>query len=172
MIPQFPDAIDLDRAIAIFAEFAAARYLTLQFPQDGCYARTHVMVQRLFDKGLAPNKIWAFASSAADPLWMEARRIPNVRVQWGYHVAPTLMVYGLDDEMREMVFDPVLFDQPMLVDCCLTALHDTPYSVRTVFSEPPLPVRGGSGYWPGPDPIEGANLHARETLEEYGRDNE
>jgi len=32
-----------------------------------------------------------------------------------------------------------------------------------------LPARGRSGYWPGPDPLEGPDEHARETLEEYRR---
>jgi hypothetical protein len=45
----------------------------------------------------------------------------------------------------------------------------TPTLVGTAVGEPPLPARGGSGYWPGPDTIEGPDVHARETLEEYQR---
>jgi hypothetical protein len=70
-----------------------------------------------------------------------------------------------------MVFDPILFDHPVAVDEWRGALHDTPTMVRTGLGEPPLPARGGSGYWPGPDPPEGADVHAAETLEEYRRRN-
>jgi hypothetical protein len=74
-----------------------------------------------------------------------------------------------DGETREMVFDPLVFDRPILVEQWANALHDTPTLLRTAPGEPPLPARGGTGYWPGPDPLEGPDVHARETLEEYRR---
>lgn len=170
-VPRSPDGIEADWAAAIFAEFAAAEDLALRFPADGCYARTHIMVQRLLDDGLIPSKVWAFAASAADLLWMEAPNHPAGRVQWGYHVAPVLVVRKPDGETSHMVFDPILFDAPVSVEEWRSAVHDTPTVVRTALGEPPLPVRGGSGYWPGSDPPEGADVHAWETLEEYRRRN-
>jgi hypothetical protein len=155
--------------MAVFAEMAAAGDLALRYPADGCYARTHLIVQRLRDRGLAPLKVWAFAASAGDPLWTETLDHPDERVQWGYHVAPLLVVREPTGGLQEMVFDPVLFDRPVPVPEWLSALHDTPTFVRTAPGEPPLPARGGSGYWPGPDPLEGLDLHAREALEEYQR---
>jgi hypothetical protein len=68
-----------------------------------------------------------------------------------------------------MVFDPLLFDRPVPVEEWRVALHDTPTLVPTALGEPPMPERGGSGYWPGPDPVEGPDEHAREKLEEYRR---
>ncbi len=168
-VPRPPDAIEADRAAAIFEDFAAADDLALRFPADGCYARTHLMARRLLDQGLTPSKVWAFAASATDLLWVETPDHPGGRVQWGYHVAPVLLVRGPEGDIREMVFDPLLFDHPVPVDEWRSALHDTPTLVRTAPGEPPRPERGGSGYWPGPDPLEGPDLHARETLEEYGR---
>jgi hypothetical protein len=167
MVPGSPGAIEADQAATLFAEFAAAEDLALAFPPDGCYARTHVMVQRLLDRGLAPFKVWAFAASVTDLLWTEPPDYAHGRVQWAYHVAPALMVREAEGEAREMAFDPLLFDQPVPVEDWRNALHDTPTLVRTVPGEPPLPARGGTGYWPGPDPLEGPALHARETLEEY-----
>ena len=164
-----PDAIESDQASAIFTEFVAAEELVLGFPADGCYARTHLMVQRLLDRGLAPSKVWAFAASVADLLWMEVPGHPDGRVQWGYHVAPALLVRTPNGETCEMVLDPLLFDRAVLVEEWANALHDTPTLLRTAPGEPPLPARGGSGYWPGPDPLEGPDVHARETLEEYRR---
>ena len=82
-VPRSPDAIKPDHTAAIFAKFAAAEELALRFPADGCYARTHLMVQRLLGQGLAPSKVWAFAASRADLLWTETQHHPNGRVQWG-----------------------------------------------------------------------------------------
>jgi len=165
--PRPPDAIEADQAAVIFAEFAAAAELALRFPADGCYARTHVMVQRLIGRGLAPAKVWAFAAGVTDLLRVETPHHPGGRVQWAYHVAPALLVHRPDGGAQEMVFDPLLFDRPVPVDEWRRALHDTPTLVRTAPGEPPLPERGGSGYWPGPDPLEGPDVHAHETLEDY-----
>ncbi len=71
--------------------------------------------------------------------------------------------------VQEMVFDPLLFDGPVSVATWVQALHDTPALVQTALGEPPLREGGGTGYWPGPDPIEGPDIHALETLEEYRR---
>jgi hypothetical protein len=168
-VPRSSDAIEPDQVAVIFAEFATATDLALQFPADGCYARTHLMVQRLLDRGLAPSKVWAFAASATDLLWTETPDHAEGRVQWGYHVAPVLAVRGPEGDTQETVLDPILFDCPVPVEEWCSALHDTPTLVRTAPGEPPLPARGGSGYWPGPDPLEGPDVHARETLEEYQR---
>jgi Glutaminase len=168
---QSRDPIEEDEAVAIFAEFAAAGDLALHFPADGCYARTHIMVQRLQDRGLAPFKVWAFAASHTDPLWTDTPDHPQGLVQWSYHVAPVLAIRGKDGQVRERVFDPMLFDRPVAVEVWQVALHDTPTVVRMALGEAPLPDRGGSGYWPAPDPLEGPDIHARETLDEYGRPN-
>jgi len=165
--PPSPAPLEWDRAKAIFAEFATAADLALGFLADGCYARTHVMVQRLLALGLAPSKLWAFAAGMADLLWIETPDHPDGRVHWAYHVAPLLVVRGPGADVQEMIFDPLLFDRPVPVDEWRDALHDTPTLVRTTPGEPPLPARGGSGYWPGPDPIEGPDAHARDTLDDY-----
>jgi hypothetical protein len=170
-VPRSPDALDPEQAGAIFAEFVVAEDLALRFPADGCYARTHLMIQRLLARGLAPSKVWAFAASITDLLWTETPDHSYGRVRWAYHVAPVLLVREPSGASWEMVFDPLLFDRPVPVEEWRSALHDTPTLVRTTPGEPPLPARGGSGYWPGPDPLEGPDVHARETLEEYRRPN-
>lgn len=162
-----PDAIGPEQATAIFAGFAASEELALRYPADGCYARTHVMVQRLLAQGLAPAKMWAFAASVTDLLWTEMPNRPEGQVRWGYHVAPVLAVREPSGDTRDLVFDPLLFDRPVPVEEWRVALHDTPTLVRTALGEPPLPAHGGTGYWPGPDPLEGPDVHARETLEDY-----
>ena len=166
-VPRSPDAIEPDQATAILAELALAGDLALQFPADGCYARTHVMVQRLVDRGLVPSKVWAFAASTTDLLWTETPDHADGRAQWWYHVAPVVVVRRLVGDAQEMVLDLILFTRPVPVEEWLSALHDTPTLVRTTLGEPPLPAHGGSGYWPAPDPLEGPDAHARETLEDY-----
>jgi len=168
--PGSPNVIEPDQATMIFAEFAGDEDLALRFPADGCYARAHLMVHRLLDRGLAPSKVWAFAASATDRLWMQTPDHPEERVYWWCHVAPVLVVRGPQDDVREMVFDPILFDAPVPVDEWRDALHDTPTLVRTALGQPPLP-NGGSGYWPGPDPLEGLDANARETLEAFREEN-
>jgi hypothetical protein len=129
------------------------------------------MVHRLVDRGLAPSKIWAFAASATELFWTETPYCSDGRAQWWYHVAPVLTVRGPGGDAQEMVFDPILFDRPVVVDEWRNALHDTPSLIRTTLGEPPLPANGGSGYWPGLDPLEGPDIHARETLEDYRQGN-
>ena len=86
---------------------------------------------------------------------------------WHYHVAPAVRVRGADGSVHDMVLDPSLFDRPATVEEWRAAQHDTPETKDTAPGEPPLPDLGGSGYWPGPDPLEGPDVHARETMEEY-----
>jgi hypothetical protein len=76
-VPRPEDAIERDQAAVIFAEFTAAEELALRFPADGCYARTHIMLQRLLDQGLAPLKVWAFAASTTDLLWTQTPHHPQ-----------------------------------------------------------------------------------------------
>jgi hypothetical protein len=125
------------------------------------------MFQRLIAQALVTCKIWAFAASITDLLWAETPDHPDGRVQWRYHVAPALLVLAPNGDTQELAFDPILFDGPVLLKEWLAALHDTPTLVRTSRGEPPVASLGGSGYWPGPDPLEGPDLHALETLEEY-----
>jgi hypothetical protein len=129
--PGSPAAIDADQAGAIFAEFASVSDPALRFPADGCYARTHVMVQQLLDKGLAPTKVWAFAASNADLLWIENADQADGRVHWACHVAPVLLVRVPDGGAREMVFDPILFSGPVTLQEWRNALRDTPTVVQT-----------------------------------------
>ena len=114
--PRPSDVVEPEQAAAIFAEFAVAEELALRFPADGCYARTHWIVQRLLERGVTPSKVWAFAASAGDLLWTETADHSEGRVQWAYHVAPVLVVREGDGDSREIVFDPLLFARPVAVE--------------------------------------------------------
>jgi uncharacterized Zn-binding protein involved in type VI secretion len=163
-----PGPISPALAAALFDVVASQSDIAFRFPVDGCYARAHLMIQRMQQMGATPGKAWTFASPG-DPLWVSTPNHPDGVVSWGYHVAPTVPVQQPDGSVRDMVIDPSMFDRPVPVEEWRNAQHDTPTVVQTAPGEPPIPARGGSGYWPAPDPAEGTDAHARETMEEYSR---
>lgn len=162
-----PGPVSLEEASTIFSIMSAQEYIAFQFPVDGCYARAHLMMQLMQRLGLSPGKVWTFASGPTDPLWVSTPNHPAGMVEWRYHVAPTIPVQGADGVVRDMVIDPSMFDRPVTIQEWKDAQHDTPTVVQTVPGESPLPSGEGSGYWPSPDPPQGPDAHAWETMEEY-----
>src|SRR5438270_1599172 len=154
-------------ATALFNVMAHQGDIAFAYPVDGCYARAQLMADRMQQMGATPGKVWSFAGSSADPLWVNTTNHPDGQVAWGYHVAPTIPVQGTDGVVHNMVVDPSLFDHPVTISEWQNAQHDHPRIVETKLGESPLPSGAGSGYWPAPDPIEGPDEHARETMEEY-----
>jgi hypothetical protein len=161
--------MSLQAATDLFNIMAAQGDIAFQFPVDGCYARAHLMVQRMQQLGADPGKVWTFAGGPSDPLWVNTPNHPAGVVEWGYHVAPTIPVQQANGTVQDMVVDPSMFDRPVSIDEWRNAQHDHPNVVQTHPGQSPLPSRGGSGYWPGSDPPEGPDEHARETMEEYKR---
>jgi hypothetical protein len=91
----------------------------------------------------------------------------NGSVSWGWHVAPYVMVEQADGSLMSMVIDPSLFSGPVSVDAWTAIQHDPTArtSLRKV-DEPLYP--GGSSYLPyDPTPREGADAHARATMDQY-----
>lgn len=141
--------------------------IAFKYPRDGCYARAEIMADRMQAQGATPGKAWTFASDPSDPLWVDTPNVPEGKVEWGYHVAPTVPVIGSDGVVRDMVFDPSTSDHPVSVAQWAADQHDHPTIIQTPLGEPPIPSLGGSGYWPGPDPAEGVDEGARRTMERY-----
>src|SRR5260370_34959071 len=121
------------------------------------------------ERGVKPGKAGSFASKAGGLLWVWRSNDPAGKVEWGYHVAPTIPVQGKDGKVGDMVVDHSLLARPVTVDEWTKAQHDPPVTVQTKPGEPPIPQRGGSGYWPGPDPPRGPDKHAAETMLRYKR---
>jgi hypothetical protein len=168
--PTDPTVISFQRATELFAELAARKDIAFGYLRDGCYARAHLMVQHLTRCEILPRKVWTFAPSpAVDPLWVDLPGEGGNKIRWKYHVAPVVSVRLTDGEVRDLVFDPSMFDSPVAVEVWREAQHDSPILVVTELGEPPRPERGGTGYCPGEDPIEGPDAHARKTMNKYLR---
>ncbi|WP_043738081.1 protein-glutamine glutaminase family protein [Nocardia asiatica] len=80
------------------------------YPDDGCWARAHEMCRLMIATGLRPRKVWIRAHTM---LSVDTKNNPNCIVLWGWHVAATLRVRGPYPQVRVMVIDPSLFQQPV-----------------------------------------------------------
>jgi len=77
------------------------------YPRDGCAARAHEMCRLMILGGEQPGKLWIYGTLQAD-----TRNDPDCKVNWGFHVAPTLMVdVGFRTQLQ--VIDPALFGRPV-----------------------------------------------------------
>ena len=77
---------------------------------DGCYARAHEMCRLMMEEDEQPEKVWIYGSLHVDT--------PNVHecgVNWGWHVAPTLMVTTPSGQPEKYVIDPSLCTTPVTV---------------------------------------------------------
>lgn len=81
------------------------------YPDDGCWARAHEMCRLMIKMGLSPRKVWISASTV---LHVNTRNNPACFVDWGWHVAPTLLVRGPSFfQVQSRVIDPSLFTTPV-----------------------------------------------------------
>ena len=163
------------QAEALFDKMSGQRDIAFAFPADGCYARAHLMAERIQRLGVQPGKVWSFARPGAK-LYVRTTNHPRGYVTWKYHVAPTVKVRRDDGDALEMVIDPAMFNGPVTVKQWRNAQKKTadskaPYITRTRLGEPPTLLNGskarGTGYWDGPDPREGTDAHARFVMRKY-----
>ncbi|MEJ6404290.1 protein-glutamine glutaminase family protein [Yoonia sp. 2307UL14-13] len=113
-------ALSPEEAQALHDEMAAQDDIPFDYAPDCCYARAQRMSRLMARMGIASKKAWAYGSmlsplspvdTSGNPISLGGRQ-----VQWGYHVAPTVLVRGADGVCRDMVIDPSLRDHPMTVD--------------------------------------------------------
>jgi hypothetical protein len=158
----------------IFNLMAAQRDIAFRFPIDGCYARAHLMCERMIQRGLKPRKIWSVANG--DSLYARTKHNPNGYVTWGYHVAPVLRIRNADGTQRWYVIDPSLFPKPATVTMWMNAQMRTPSSPKPYLTISKIGLgpfwldrkrKPGTGYWPGPDPSGGVHSHALATMRKY-----
>ncbi|WII70769.1 protein-glutamine glutaminase family protein [Bdellovibrio sp. 22V] len=94
----------------IFADFAKDPKYAFDVPDDGCWARAHIMARELEKKGIRVGKMFIEGT-----LIVETKNARNgENVVWSYHVAPMVAVETKTGvEMR--ILDPAMFNKPVPV---------------------------------------------------------
>lgn len=96
--------------------------IPFQYCRDGCYARAHKMCWILNKKyNYATHKIFSFAyPNSTYTLSVQAQKWRGCCVRWWYHVAPLVSI-KTPSGVKAFVFDPAMFDQPVLLATWLHA---------------------------------------------------
>jgi len=106
---------------AISGPYGVDYCISFQYADDGCYARAHKMCDVLNNKyHYATHKIFSFANTGGDVLSVQAQKWGGCCVNWWYHVAPLVSV-KTPTGVKAFVFDPAMFDQPVLLSVWLHA---------------------------------------------------
>lgn len=134
------------RAQELFNQLAGLRFtdsngqstpVPFHYPPDGCYARAHLMSERLTALGIESHKQFA-VSTRAGGLSVASDYAPDVPlgnlpvVNWWYHVAPILAVTQPDGTVVEMVMDPSMFSTPVPVSQWTGAMRPDQFNVMSV----------------------------------------
>lgn len=95
--------------------------ISFQYAYDGCYARAHKMCDILNKKyHYQTHKIFSFANAGADVLSVKGDKWGGCCINWWYHVAPLVNV-KTPSGVKAYVFDPSMFNQPVLLSVWLHA---------------------------------------------------
>ncbi|HXB11209.1 MAG TPA: protein-glutamine glutaminase family protein [Bacteroidia bacterium] len=93
--------------------------ISFQYCEDGCYARAHKMCYVINTKyHYTTHKIFSFANAGYDELSVEAEKWGGCCINWWYHVAPLVNI-NTPGGVKAYVFDPAMFDQPVLLSTWL-----------------------------------------------------
>ena len=106
---------------AIPGPYAVDHCITFQYCQDGCYARAHKMCWIINNRyHYGTKKIFSFANAGNDKLCVQAQKWGGCCINWWYHVAPLVTIQTTTGP-KAYVFDPAMFDQPVLLSTWLHA---------------------------------------------------
>ncbi len=160
--------VTLEDAQAMFDNMAVESNIAFNYPIDGCYARAHIMIERLQEKyNVTPRKIWAFGRLSVDT------DTPYGTVTWRYHVAPVIDVTNSDGSTTTYVIDPSIASGPVTVEKWLEIMHAPEADTQiTELGQPPTnPSTGqpfdGSDFWPGSDPSDDLDGYSADLMEDY-----
>ncbi len=162
----FDDGIlTMEEAEELFAYLAAQEDIAFAYPIDGCYARAHIMTQKMIELGMPADelgKAWTFAQPG-EALRVDTNHDPNGYVQWGWHVAPTINVVDENGNIVPMVIDPSIETGPVSVDDWVeTSANGGNPDVKVTDSSPYAPnMNGDLIEIPNPD------ASAEETMDLY-----
>jgi len=150
------------QACALPGPYGIDQCISFQYCEDGCYARAHKMCWVINNKfHYGTHKIFSFANAGTDELCVKAEKWGGCCVNWWYHVAPIVNI-KTPSGTKAYVFDPAMFDQPVLLATWLHAQenpacvpsgdkpHVTMINIQPTASYWPA---DGSGYTFGTDPL-------------------
>lgn len=162
----------LEEVHKLFRKMAGQSDIAFNFVEDGCYARAHLMIERMRRLGYEPVRVWTFASG--ESLHVKTTKTTKGYVEWNYHVAPAIPA-RIQGRTVMLVIDPSLFNRPVTVDEWVNVQKRTSASrpilqvtrIGEAVFNPTTRLRLGSGYWPGVDPPEGVTNAAIATMKRY-----
>jgi hypothetical protein len=106
---------------ALPGPYGIDKCISFQYCQDGCYARAHKMCWVINNRyKYGTKKIFSFANAGSDKLCVQAQKWGGCCIRWWYHVAP-LVTVQTPTGPKAYVFDPAMFNQPVLLATWLHA---------------------------------------------------
>jgi hypothetical protein len=136
---------------AVSGPYGVDYCISFQYCQDGCYARAHKMcyiINKRYHYGT--QKVFSFALpkySGPYKLSVQAQKWGGCCVQWWYHVAP-LVTVQTPTGPKAYVFDPAMFDQPVLLSQWLHAQENPACQGAYTAKVTKISVQPTSAYWP------------------------
>ena len=105
--------VSASEAESVFDTMSHQKDIAFRYVLDGCYARAHLMIQRMEKMGVRAQKVWSFPSTGSK-LQARSKLVKGGVVTWAYHVAPVVPVM-VNGKASWMVIDPSLFPRPVTV---------------------------------------------------------
>jgi hypothetical protein len=104
----------MKQALRLFDRLADNRDMVFEKITEKCYARAHLMARAMEREGYTPRKAWAVVGGKKFPdVFFQFRDAAGQSLKWRFHVAAALPVRQANGRVRNMVFDPALFDGPV-----------------------------------------------------------
>lgn len=157
LIPDFATAQMMFNYIAqqccdLPGPYAIDYCIPFQYCQDGCYARAHKMVWIINNRyKYGTKKIFSFANAGTGPgtprLCVQGQKWGGCCIRWWYHVAP-LVTVKTPSGPKAYVFDPAMFNQPVLLATWLHAQENPACAGVYIPKVVMINVQPNSSYWP------------------------
>lgn len=147
-----------------------------KYANQVCFAFAHKLAKKAKEEGFLPIKAWCLQSQNDEAV---VARFPAATAEgfierrWqGFHVAMAidLPIYKDSNKTERVIFDPVLFNQPVRLADWQRALNSSEeyicFSAAKFGAEAKADTSfyGGSGYWLDKDPPLNLDTHAKAML--------
>lgn len=138
------DLFDLVSNVTCEPLTAPSPCIPFMYPDDGCWGRAHEMCRLMLAQGEQPQKVWIYGG-----LDVHTANNPSCGVNWGWHVAPTLLV-DPGSGAETYVIDPSIFTEPVPQATWASVQGDPAPSLQA--SDASVFYRNFDGSWVETDP--------------------